>query len=427
MAHLAQHSVAGVVVPAPADPTWTALRELTLLCDASDATLHHLVATQLAHRIEVARDTMLEVPAGLRDATLCLVVAGQVSIGVFDRQALAEREQPQRDAALGETGDCTLMPPGPLARTAKRNVALFGPGELFRTDALGGSGHELIAAFSLGRTTVIMLDAQAIALMATSSPAVERSVAAALALTHARLRSITGVKHELLDFYLRNGLSVAGPTVRVRQLDLCIDCKQCEEACEDRHGAQRLTLGGYELGVLDFVFTCRTCADARCLSPCEHDAIKRNIRTGEIEIVEDRCIGCSLCALSCPYGAIDMINVAEPALPSFRPRVKARLDKAGKLGFGPGKGRKAPARRIANKCDHCAGHGDQACVSACPTGALIEIAPATLFRELEPRGGKRDLEVLPVAPFVEGLGVRDSGLARTLELAEGRKPWMFSF
>jgi Fe-S-cluster-containing hydrogenase component 2 len=46
---------------------------------------------------------------------------------------------------------------------------------------------------------------------------------------------------------------------------------------DDGHGAQRLTLGGYELGLLDFVYTCRTCSDARCLSPCEHDAIWKRV------------------------------------------------------------------------------------------------------------------------------------------------------
>jgi hypothetical protein len=109
-----------------------------------------------------------------------------------------------------------------------------------------------------------------------------------------------------------------------------------------------------------------------------------------------------------------MVNVAEPELPTYRPRFKDRLDKDHKLAFGAGKGRKAPARRIANKCDHCAGYADQACVSACPTGSLIEIAPATLFRERAAPTGKRRkrLDVLPRAPFVESVRIRDSGLAR---------------
>ncbi|HET7499418.1 MAG TPA: 4Fe-4S binding protein [Kofleriaceae bacterium] len=423
----------GATGPAPAaapaadgDLSWTALRGVALLRSADDDVLRELAVAGLVHRIEVPRDTPLEVPPGMRDA-LCLVVAGQVSIGVFDPAALAARGRPQRDAALGEQ-DGTLLPPAPLARTARRNLALFEAGELFNLAAINQvAGDDRVSAFALSRVVVLVIAGAAVHWLAGAAPGVERAVGEALAATGARLRSITGIQHEILDFYVRNGLSVAGPTVRLRQLDLCIDCKQCEEACEDRHGAQRLTLGGYELGVLDFVYTCRTCSDARCLSPCEHDAIKRDASTGEIAIHEDRCIGCSLCALSCPYGAINMINVAEPELAGYSPAFKARLDRSGKLAFGPGKGRKAAARRIASKCDHCAGYADQACVSACPTGSLIEISPTTLFRERPAPSAtaarRRRLPVLPTRPFLDGLAIRDSGAARVRTRKLSRAVW----
>jgi Fe-S-cluster-containing hydrogenase component 2 len=393
---------------------FAALRALPVFHETADGLLYRLAGSGYVERIEVPRDSMLEVPTKIQGA-LCFVVEGQVSIGVFAPGTLEERGRQQRDATLGQK-DGTLMPPGPLARTAKQNLALFAAGELFNVAALPvASGEDRVGAFSLSRVIALMISGEAMAWLAENAPGVAQSLTSTLALTNARLRAITGIKHEILDFYVRNGMSVAGPTVRVRQLDLCIDCKQCEEACEERHGAQRLTLGGYELGLLDFVYTCRTCEDARCLSPCEHDSIKRDPKTKEVVINEDKCIGCSLCALSCPYGAINMVNVAEPEMPSFNPQFKARLDKKGKLAFGPGKGRKASARRIANKCDHCAGYADQACVSACPTGSLIEISPATLFRErAEPtgRGKRKHLDVLPSHVFTEGLNVRDSGAAR---------------
>ncbi|TMQ15439.1 MAG: hypothetical protein E6J91_13400, partial [Deltaproteobacteria bacterium] len=110
------------------DPSWTALRGAPLFRDAGDEVLGQLAAAQLVLRLELPRDTLLEVPPGIRDP-LCLVIAGQMSIGVFDPEALAERGRRQRDAALGEQ-DGTLMPPGPLARTARRNLALLGDGEL---------------------------------------------------------------------------------------------------------------------------------------------------------------------------------------------------------------------------------------------------------------------------------------------------------
>jgi Fe-S-cluster-containing hydrogenase component 2 len=380
---------------------------------APDDVLRALASSGAMKCYEVPRDNLLTPPEGLPDA-LCLVAKGQVSIGVFERRVLRERGKVQRDAVLGEK-EGTLLPPGPMAQSALKNLALFADGEVFNLTAIPEGGEEdVVAPFTLGRATVIVIPSAAVDRLAEAAPEIENAIGEAVALTNARLRSVVGVKNEILDFYLRNGLSVAGPTVRLRQLDLCIDCKQCEDACEDRHGSRRLTLGGFELGVLDFVFSCRTCADARCLSPCEHDAIKRDAKTGEVKIIEDRCIGCSLCALSCPYGAIDMVNVAEPEMPNFMPAFKERLEKKNKLGFGPGKGRKAPARRIANKCDHCADYADQACVSACPTGALIEIPPATLFQErAAPVGKKRKrLNVLPSHPFTEGLNIRDSGDAR---------------
>ncbi len=399
------------------------LRELAVFRDAPPGAIEALLADGRMQWQALARDTVIEPAAA---PSVCIVVSGQVSLGVFDAAALIERGPQQRDAAQGDQGDGTLMPPGPLARSAKHNIALFGPGEIFNL-ATRPESDERIAAFSVSAVTIAILTADAMQQLAQSAPEVGRTLASTLALTNARLRSVTGIKREILDFYVRHGIAVAGPAVRVRQLDLCIDCKQCEDACEERHGARRLTLGGYELGLVDFVYTCRTCADARCLSPCEHDAIKRDAKSGEIQIVEDRCIGCSLCALSCPYGAINMVNVAEPEMPSFNASFKARLEKGHKLAYGPGKGRKALARRIANKCDHCAGYGDQACVSACPTGSLIEIAPADLFQvreEPRPTGTKKRLTVLPIAPFVEGLAVRDSGEARVKVRKLGRLLWV---
>ena len=197
-------------------------------------------------------------------------------------------------------------------------------------------------------------------------------------------RGSRGVKQELLDFFVRQGISVSGEMVRVRQLGLCIDCKLCEEACEERYGARRLTLGGYQLGMLDFIYTCRTCTDQRCIDPCAYDSIKYDEVRKEVVINEATCTGCTACAQSCPYGAIDMVEI-EPDAPTFKKRrSRQRLEKKDALKFGAGTGRVARARRIANKCDHCIAYGDQACVSACPTGSLIEINAYDLFRERSP-------------------------------------------
>ncbi|MEQ9501646.1 MAG: NAD(P)-binding domain-containing protein [Deltaproteobacteria bacterium] len=66
-------------------------------------------------------------------------------------------------------------------------------------------------------------------------------------------------------------------------------------------------------------------------------------------------------------------------------------------------------RFFANKCDHCAGHHDQACVQACPTGAIFEVAPRSIF--LEPASATGGLR-FKTEPFIEGIDPPRSKLRR---------------
>jgi Fe-S-cluster-containing hydrogenase component 2 len=40
-------------------------------------------------------------------------------------------------------------------------------------------------------------------------------------------------------------------------------------------------------------------------------------------------------------------------------------------------------KKLAIKCDLCAGYDNQACVQACPTGAAIRVNPTTFFGSTE--------------------------------------------
>jgi Fe-S-cluster-containing hydrogenase component 2 len=392
-----------------------------------------LIAAMMQGGIAVRRlerDMFVLDPIGLSQgqvAPVVCVATGQVSAAVFMEHDLAQRRAQQlahENASKEEREAESLIKPLPLARVALKNVALFIENDLFNSGALQASRGQPIAFYTTAPSQLIGLDQRWIAELAVRYPVFEGRLRRALNVSKERLAWVSGVKQELLDFFVRQGISVSGEMVRVRQLGLCIDCKLCEEACEDRYGARRLTLGGYQLGMLDFIYTCRTCTDQRCIDPCAYDSIKFDAKKGEVVINEATCTGCTACAQSCPYGAIDMIEV-EPDAPTFKKNFKARLEKKGSLTFGPGTPRVARARRIANKCDHCIAYGDQACVSACPTGALIEVNAYDLFRERSPKmtqlaksGYDADLtkkdrkEVLPVMPFTEGLAVRSGGLAK---------------
>ena len=167
-----------------------------------------------------------------------------------------------------------------------------------------------------------------------------------------------------------------------------------------------------------------SCTDQRCIDPCDYDSIRFDKKTKEIIINESSCVGCTLCSDACPYNAIEMIDVDDPENPTHSKKFKKRLKKQGHLNFGPGKPRIAKVRRIANKCDHCNDYSDQACVTACPTGSLVELDARELFQErtqsevnyiesgYDSKNSIKSEERLPVYPFTEGIGVRNSGLAK---------------
>jgi len=376
------------------------------------------------------RDMFVLDPIGLasgQPAPVVYLANGQVAAAVFLEHDLHERHNQQlahENASKDELEAESLIKPPPLARAALKNIALFMEGDLFNSSALSAARGQPIAFYTTAPSVLVSIDHRWIAELAVRHPVFEQRLRRALSISRERLAWVSGVKQELLDFFVRQGISVSGEMVRVRQLGLCIDCKLCEEACEERYGARRLTLGGYQLGMLDFIYTCRTCTDQRCIDPCAYDSIKFDEAKQEVVINESTCTGCTACAQACPYGAIDMVEI-EPDAPTFKKHFMARLEKKHALQFGAGTPRVARARRIANKCDHCIAYGDQACVSACPTGSLIELNAYDLFRERSPKmasigrhGFDADLqqrdrmEVLPVMPFTEGLAVRSGGIAK---------------
>jgi len=134
----------------------------------------------------------------------------------------------------------------------------------------------------------------------------------------------------------------------------CIGCKSCELACSLRNetvfnpALSRISSitfieGTYPLPY-NFVATCKQCADAPCLSSCPTKAISRRKDEAKAVVIDrDKCIGCGVCVVTCPFGAM-------------------RFDEAAKKAF---------------KCELCG--GDPACAQMCPTGA-IQFAPGKPFR-----------------------------------------------
>ena len=58
----------------------------------------------------------------------------------------------------------------------------------------------------------------------------------------------------------RSGV-VEGTEVLVIDLDLCIHCNECEEACARRHGHSRMNRKGMVVGNISIATACRQCQD----------------------------------------------------------------------------------------------------------------------------------------------------------------------
>jgi formate dehydrogenase iron-sulfur subunit len=133
-------------------------------------------------------------------------------------------------------------------------------------------------------------------------------------------------------------------------LDACTGCKACVVGCNKLNGLDEdeawravgvIHGGTAEAPVQRTVTTaCHHCLDPGCMKGCPVGAYEKDSQTGIVKHLDDQCIGCHYCTLTCPY-----------EVPQFNKR----------LG-------------IVRKCDMCqdrlAVGESPACVESCPNGAI---------------------------------------------------------
>lgn len=139
------------------------------------------------------------------------------------------------------------------------------------------------------------------------------------------------------------------------QIEQCLGCKSCEIACAIEHSESKTLVGAIQeesmpnsrihVEMIDdggtayhyrnIAVQCRHCDDSACVEACISGAIRKNDSVGDVEIDEEKCVGCWSCIMVCPFGAI------------------------------------VKNHHRAMKCDLCPDREIPACVEACSTHALV--------------------------------------------------------
>ncbi len=153
----------------------------------------------------------------------------------------------------------------------------------------------------------------------------------------------------------------------------CTGCRNCEMACSVYHvqacnpAKSAVRVVKREREGLNVPIVCQQCEKAACADICPVQAISRDADTDAMVVDEDLCVGCQMCVVACPFGAIT-------------------LDKD---------------RRQAIKCDLCGG-AEPWCVRFCEPGALTYLAPSSVSLYKKRVAGRRLAEALGARPIRGG-------------------------
>ena len=109
---------------------------------------------------------------------------------------------------------------------------------------------------------------------------------------------------------------------------------------------------------------CHHCEDAPCGNICQMSAISRV--NGRTVVDTSRCIGCKLCLMACPFGAIEFVPLPSGTRPIYIGETKTGgMDWPAKF---------LPGEQLRSMCASPQG---PACVETCPQKALELVNPAT--------------------------------------------------
>ncbi len=156
----------------------------------------------------------------------------------------------------------------------------------------------------------------------------------------------------------------------------CVGCRTCELACAVEHSvAKDLFLAILERPRpkkrrdtqfiernVSHSIGCQHCDEPPCVEACMASCISKDKKTGKVDIDIERCVGCWMCIMVCPFASITR-RYAEDAERSYS-LGDASAPRSDTSQNNHIRGNKAL------KCDLCPDRDSPACVDSCPTRAL---------------------------------------------------------
>ncbi|MFC1822238.1 4Fe-4S dicluster domain-containing protein, partial [Thermodesulfobacteriota bacterium] len=126
-------------------------------------------------------------------------------------------------------------------------------------------------------------------------------------------------------------------TIKIEDNGCPSGCSICRDTCLERESDEVCSsIKTVHLPDVGFhaAIACNQCGEPACEEHCPTGAISKSKDDGVVRIDHDKCLGCGLCSLTCPYGGVE-----------YDARIKKPM-----------------------KCDLC--DGDPQCVEACPEGII---------------------------------------------------------
>lgn len=320
---------------------------------------------------------------------------------LLDATQLRERRRGERIYAVGERPDGLWLLAHGLVQLQREDPdgsvavsAYLSDGDFFGDAELLDERPREYAAVATGACQLLFVPPASFRSLVDRNPRLvthlrrvnaarqDRQAAAIEASPHA-------TRHVFADLYR---MRMASSLLTIDQ-DACVRCGHCAWSCEEVHGVARLVRRGDKvvtsLRVLDGVGgprprelllpnSCQHCKNPVCMIDCPTGAIGRDPE-GEVFIREELCTGCGNCAKACPWENIRM------APRSIAPGEAAREQFADSL-VAAAKRKKLSLEQmfpeVATKCDLCRDYEEPACVSACPTEAIMRLEPERDFSEV---------------------------------------------